>query len=196
MEKEAVVQFFGQLVELDAADQQCIRERFVVLSARNKQYLLQSGDVCQQLFFVRSGCVRVSIAGQSGDDITCYFGMEGQFVANYESFLTGKPSPYSLQCLEDCTLLAIDRKGLQELYEHVRYGDRIGRLMAEHLFIDTIERLTSFYTETPEQRYQQFLSAYPGLIQRIPQHYIATYIGVRPQSLSRIKRRALEMAAH
>ncbi len=191
MEKDGLVAFFRQLVPLSLADEGRIRERFTGQVAPARQYLVQSGEICQSVYFILEGCVRVAIENQQGEDVTCFFASEGQFVANYESFLTGKSSPYSLQCLEPCRLLAIDRKGLQELYDLNEYGERAGRLIAENLFVDATERLTSFYMDTPEQRYQQFLIDYPGLSQRIPQHYIAAYIGVRPQSLSRIKRRAL-----
>ncbi len=191
MQKDALVDFFKRLAPLSLEDDTFIRERFTGHMAAAKQYLVQGGEVSQLVYFVVEGCVRVAIENQKGEDITCFFATEGQFVANYESFLTGRPSPYSLQCLEPCSLLAIDRRGLQELYDQTRYGERIGRLMAEHLFIDATDRLTSFYVETPEERYRHFLAHYPGLSQRIPQHFIAAYIGVRPQSLSRIKRRAL-----
>lgn len=196
MEKEAVVRYLGGMVDLDAADAQRVRERFVRIEAAKGQYLLRAGELCQQVFFVLAGVVRCSIVSAKGEDITCYFSQEGQFVSNYESFLDGKPSHYGLQCLEDCTLLAIDRLGLQELYATTRHGERLGRLVAERLFVETIDRLTSFYVRSPEERYADFLAAHPGLSQRIPQHYIAAYIGVRPPSLSRIKRRAMAMAGH
>jgi CRP-like cAMP-binding protein len=194
MQKDALIAFFRQLAPLSQEEEQRIRERFVRLSVANKQYLLQAGEVSHQLFFVVSGCVRVVIVNKDGEDISCYFAAEGQFVADYHSFISGKPARYSLQCLEDCELLIVDRKGLEEIYTHIRHGERIGRLIAENLFLEIQDRLTSFYSETPEQRYLQFLAQFPHLVQRLPQHHIAAYIGVRPPSLSRIKRRALEMA--
>ena len=195
MEKDGLVAFFRQLVPLSLEDEGRIRERFTGQVAPAKQYLVHAGEISQLVYFILEGCVRVAIQNPQGEDITCFFASEGQFVANYESFLTGKSSPYSLQCLEPCRLLAIDRKGLQELYEFNQFGERAGRLIAEHLFVDATDRLTSFYMDAPEQRYQKFLIKHPGLAQRIPQHYIAAYIGVRPQSLSRIKRRALSTVA-
>ena len=194
MHKDALVEFFRNLVPLSAQDEEIIRARFVRLAVANKQYLLQAGEVSHQLFFVLSGCVRVVIVNNEGEDISCYFAAEGHFVADYHSFISGKAARYSLQCLEDCQLLVIDRKGLDELYSLTQYGERVGRLIAENLFLEIQDRLTSFYSETPEQRYLQFLAQYPHLVQRLPQHHIAAYIGVRPPSLSRIKRRALEMA--
>lgn len=194
MDKEGLIAAFRQFAVISEADSDFIKARSWRLTAPARHYLVQANEVSQHVFYVVKGCVRVAIQDRSGDDITCYFAAEGQFVSNYESFLTGKPSKYALQCLEASELLAIDRQGIHELYTQTANGERIGRMIAEHLFVDTIERLTSFYSDTPEERYQHFLREYPQLAQRIPQHYIATYIGVRPQSLSRIKRRALALA--
>lgn len=196
MQKDDLVDFFRQLAEISVDDAQCIRERFTRHSFANKQYLVAPGEICQQVYFVTQGCVRCCIQNADGEDITCFFAHEGQFVSNYQSFLTGLPSQYALQCLEPTELLAIDRLGLEEIYLRTTHGERIGRRIAEHLFIDTMARLTSFYLDTPEQRYTSFLAEYPRLANRIPQHYIAAYIGVRPQSLSRIKRRAMALVAH
>lgn len=189
MQKDSLIAFFRALVPMPEADEAEVRARFTALQVPARAYLTQAGEVAQQCYFVVKGCVRVSVQNLEGEDISCYFAAEGMFVSNYESFLTGAPSAYGLQALEPCELLAIDRLGLEELYRNTTYGERIGRRMAELLFIDTMQRLTSFYMQTPEERYLAFLAATPQLLNRIPQHYIASYIGVRPQSLSRIKRR-------
>lgn len=192
MDKSGVITFFRQLAPISPAEEQFILERFSGLSVPARSYLSREGEVAKEVYFVVKGCVRVFIPTEDGRDITCYFAAEGEFVSNYESFVSGLASPYAIQALEDCELLAIDRMGLQELYSQTSNGERIGRLIAERLFVETMNRLTSFYMETPEDRYRQFMDERPQLIHRIPQHYIAEYIGVRPQSLSRIKRRALE----
>jgi CRP-like cAMP-binding protein len=196
MQKDSLIELFQQLAPVPDADLPAIRARFAALRVPARAYLMQAGEVAQQCYFVVKGCVRVSIQNREGEDISCYFAAEGMFVSNYESFLTGEPSLYGLQALEPCELLAIDRLGLEELYNNTAYGERIGRRMAELLFVDTMRRLTSFYTQTPEERYLAFLAATPQLLNRLPQHYIASYIGVRPQSLSRIKRRVANLVAH
>lgn len=192
MDKSGVVTMFRRLAPVSPAEEQFIMERFSGLSVPAKSHLSREGEVAKEVYFVVKGCVRVYIPTEDGKDITCYFAAEGEFASNYESFVSGKPSDYAVQALEDCELLAIDRMGMQELYTHTTNGERIGRLIAEYLFVETMNRLTSFYKETPEDRYRQFMQERPHLIHRLPQHYIAEYIGVRPQSLSRIKRRALE----
>jgi CRP-like cAMP-binding protein len=193
MQKDSLIDFFRQLVPVPDADVSEIRARFSAMQVPARAYLMQPGEVAQQCYFVVKGCVRVSVQNIEGEDVSCYFAAEGMFVSNYESFLTGAPSAYGLQALEACELLAIDRLGMEELYRRTTFGERVGRRMAELLFIDTMQRLTSFYMQTPEQRYLHFLATSPQLLNRIPQHYIASYIGVRPQSLSRIKRRVASL---
>jgi CRP-like cAMP-binding protein len=196
MQKDSLIELFRQLAPMTAADEEKVRARFAAMHVPARTYLMQAGEVAQQCYFVVKGCVRVSILNLEGEDLSCYFATEGMFVSNYESFLTGAPSLYGLQALENCELLAIDRLGLEELYRNTATGERIGRRMAEFFFIDVIQRLTSFYTQTPEERYLAFMAASPQLLNRIPQHYIAAHIGVRPQSLSRIKRRVAALAPH
>ena len=194
MQKDDLIAVFKQMVPTTEADEKLIRERFSTLKIGAKCLLVEPNVICQHVFFVTKGCARVIITKKTGEETSCYFAKEGEFIANYESFLQGIPSPYSIQTLEDSELLAIDRKGMEELFTMTRHGERMGRLIAEMIFVDTMERLTSFYTESAEERFEGFLKRYPGLINRIPQHYIATYIGVRPQSLSRIKKRSAELA--
>ena len=86
-------------------------------------------------------------------------------------------------------MLSITHDNLQRFYREVRQGERFGRLMAEALFVDVLRQLTSFYEDTPEQRYARFVRIYSDLQQRVPQYYIASYVGVKPQSLSRIRGR-------
>lgn len=194
MQKDDLIAVFRQMVPLTEADESLIRERCSKLEIGAKRLLVEPNVICQHVFFVTKGCARIIITKKSGEETSCYFAKEGDFIANYESFLQGIPSPYSIQTLEDCELLAIDRKGMEELFTLTSQGERIGRLIAEMIFVDTLERLTSFYTESAEERFESFMKRYPGLIHRIPQHYIATYIGVRPQSLSRIKKRSASLA--
>ena len=196
MQKDGLIDLFRQLAPMTEADEAIVRARFAAMHVPARAFLMQAGEVAQQCYFVVKGCVRISILNREGEDISCYFATEGMFIANYESFLTGEPSLYALQAIEPCELLAVDRLGMDELYRSTTSGERIGRRLAEWFFIDLIQRLTSFYTQTPEERYLAFLAAAPQLLNRIPQHYIASHIGVRPQSLSRIKRRVAVLHPH
>ncbi|XHR94583.1 Crp/Fnr family transcriptional regulator [Mucilaginibacter sp. UC70_90] len=99
------------------------------------------------------------------------------------------PSSVNIQALEDTTIWVISYTGMQQFYKEVTVGERFGRLAIEQVFVSVISQIGSLYTDSPETRYAKFLSDYAGIAQRIPQYYIASYVGIKPQSLSRIRKR-------
>jgi CRP-like cAMP-binding protein len=110
-------------------------------------------------------------------------------MCNYESFLPQNPSSKIIQALEDSVVYVISYTDLQLLYGNVREGERFGRLAIEAVFIQLLKDISSFYTETPEVRYDRFIKNHADLQQRISQYHIASFVGVKPQSLSRIRKR-------
>lgn len=193
--KEALIAYFNRVYLLSETERALFRQAFVPQSYAAKDFLLPQGEVCQKLFFITKGVVRVGLTDQRGEEITVYFQAENSFVTDYESFLRNSGAHFFIQALEDTAVLMVDRYGLRQLYEQTPGGNIIGRVMAEELFIATNQRLLSFYTQSPEERYRALLSTYPGLANRVPQGYIASYVGVKPQSLSRIKRRFQQESA-
>jgi CRP-like cAMP-binding protein len=124
-----------------------------------------------------------------GEDKTYAFSQENGYVCNYESFLPQSPSSKIIQALEDCTVFVISFDDLQILYANVIEGERFGRIAIEAVFVQLLQDFNSFYTETSELRYEKFIKNHADLQQRISQYHIASYVGVKPQSLSRIRKR-------
>ena len=184
-----MISFFESLVPLTDEDTALIRSHFSGIEVPARSHLIQEGEISHSLYFVVKGCLRIGINCPTGEDISCYFAEEGQWIGIYESFLTGDPAEYFIQTLEDCQLLVVDRMGIESVFEKVSSGPLIARRMTENLFLQTISRLTEFYKYSPEERFQRFIEQSPGLANRIPQQCLASYIGVKPQSLSRIKKR-------
>ncbi len=189
MGKEQLVSFFAAIAPLSEEDQILVRSQFTQLKVPAKTLLVREGEVNHSVYFLISGCARLGINCPTGEDISCYFAQENQWIGVYESFLTGKPSEYFTQALEPCEFLVIDRMGMETIYQQTTNGNLIGRKFAEGLFMETVQRLTDFYKYTPEERFQLFIDRYPGLANRIPQQHLASFIEVKPQSLSRIKKR-------
>ena len=102
---------------------------------------------------------------------------------------TQLPSNKNIQALEDTTLYIVSRDGLQQIYKELQEGERLGRLAIEQVFVTVLRQLSSFYKDAPEIRYQRFLETFSDISQRVPQYYIASYVGIKPQSLSRIRKR-------
>lgn len=149
---------------------------------------MREGQVCRSVALIGTGLVRYYI-NEDGNEGTYYFGREGDFLCDYESFLPQAPSNKNIQALEDTSLYIISHDGLQKIYHEVKAGERLGRLGIEKVFVSILKQLSSFYKDSPEIRYQCFLETFAGISQRVPQYYIASYVGIKPQSLSRIRKR-------
>jgi len=157
---------------------------------KKNEVILKEGDVCRKLYFVAKGIVRFSQLA-NGEERTFVFRPEGAFCNDLESFLKNTPSENTISAIGPTTLLSITSENLQVFYNIATYGDRFGRLAIEQIFVMVVNHLTTFYSETPEQRYVRFAGKHGDLLQRIPQYYIASYVGVTPQALCRIKKKML-----
>ena len=125
------------------------------------------------------------------EEATLEFTKEGEFVADYGSFISRQPSIQNIQALEDCEFLVIDYEDLQNLYKKSKNANFLGRMIIEHRFVIMVNQLLTVHQYNPENRYRYFLQHYKDLVQRIPQYHIASYVGVKPQSLSRIRKRII-----
>jgi CRP-like cAMP-binding protein len=184
---EPLIQYIDQIVETNDREKNIIRSLFKVESYKKGEFFLQQGLTCRKVGFIIRGLVAYYIENE--DSHVYWFGKENEFVCNYESFLTKSSSTKSIKCIEGVDMACISYDSLQILYEEVQNGEKIGRIICERLFVDMSIHITSFYTDTPEERYLKFLDSHPDLIQRIPQYLIASFIKVQPPSLSRIRKR-------
>lgn len=151
-----------------------------------KTNLLKEGQVAHHTYYLEKGCARIWF-NHAGKDITLNFFFEGDGVSSIESLRTGKPSDYSLETLEPCVIYKITKKDFQVMLdESPNFKRRIEEITFQTLFL--YQRLfLSRIKDTPAERYKELLSSRPEILQRVPQHYIASYLGITPVSLSRIR---------
>lgn len=185
---ESLISTIKQLVPLSAEEEIITKSLFTELNLKPGEYLLRDGQVCKHVAFINKGLVRYFINNE-GDERTMFFSKEGEFVCNYISFLPQVASDKNIQALEPTQLYLISYEKLQRFYREVAGAEKFGRMVIEQVFLSAIQQLDSLYTDPPDVRYQQFLTHYPDLTQRIPQYHIASYVGIKPQSLSRIRKR-------
>lgn len=185
---ETLVISIQSFIDLNPKEIDCIKLLFKEKSIKKGDFFLEDGQVCKYVGFIVKGIMRYYI-NHDGEEKTYSFAQENDFVCNNESFIPQTPSTKKIQALEDCEILQISYDDLQLFYKSVRQGERFGRLVIEQVFIQTLQDLSSFYTDTPENRYEKFIKKHPDLQQRISQYHIASYVGVKPQSLSRIRKR-------
>jgi CRP-like cAMP-binding protein len=176
------------IISLNPKERDFIISLFKERIYKKGDFFLEEGEVCKQVGFLAKGLMRYYI-NNDGEDKTYAFSQENGYVCNYESFLPQSPSSKIIQALEDCTVFVISFDDLQILYANVIEGERFGRIAIEAVFVQLLQDFNSFYTETSELRYEKFIKNHADLQQRISQYHIASYVGVKPQSLSRIRKR-------
>jgi CRP-like cAMP-binding protein len=178
------------LITLSEAERVFVTSLFKEKTYKKGDFFLSEGQICRQVGFIVRGLMRYYI-NHDGEEKTYSFSQENQYVCNYESFLPQSSSSKIIQALEDCDVLVISHSDLQLLYANVREGERYGRIAIEFVFLQLLKDINSFYTETPKLRYERFLQNHADLQQRISQYHIASFVGVKPQSLSRIRKKNL-----
>lgn len=186
---EALINSISSLIHVSAEEKEWIKEKFIPRTYKKNEYFLREGQVCREAGFIAEGLVRYVISKENGEELTVDFNKELEYTCNYASFLDKSPSGTGIQCIEPSTILVISYDDLQTFYTHLAEGQKFGRLICEFLYVQTIKKVSTMYINQPEQRYLQFLDAYTSLLPRLPQYYISSYVGVKPPSLSRIRKR-------
>jgi CRP-like cAMP-binding protein len=162
--------------------------RFKEKNIPKKTTILSYGKVAQEVYFVIRGCMRLYY-DKDGVDISAFFFTENMFAGAYDSFTTKTKSRHSIETIEDCHCLSITYNSLQSLYIELPKMNELIRKVLEKRFFELHQLFTSHILDSPEERYLNLLKERPDLLQRVPQHQIATFLGVTPVSLSRIRSR-------
>ena len=159
---------------------------------KKKTIYLQEGHVSDEISFVIQGALRQYYL-IDGDEKTTFFFFENHFACDYDSFLTQRPCDHYIEAIEDCDMICFKRNDIYALYRIYPKFETFGRLIAENVYLCIKARLTHFLLNTPEQRYRNFVKSDDAqfILQRVPQHYIASYLGITPVSLSRIRSRVM-----
>ncbi len=185
---EQIRQYFEKTDKLSDADWDIFSSKLVREEFPKKALLLQVGQTEKYLSFVERGIIRFYIPKED-QDLTFTFVFNNEFVSAYDSFLTQLPAHYNVEALSDIVLWRLSYKDLQDIYAQTEIGNTIGRHASEQLFMEKSKRELSLLNETAEQRYRNLFTEQPHLIQKIPLKYLASYIGITPQALSRIRKR-------
>lgn len=184
-----IKQFFFNLVPtLDEEKWKLFANLTIVREYKKGEILLKPGQVCNYISFINYGLIREYFLVDGKEVIYAFF-PENDYYAEYESFLSRSPSKRYAETLEDTEVVDLDYESLQLLYEKYPECERAGRLVAEELFVLLSNRSSSFLLQTPEERYKQFVKDCPAVVNRVPQYMIASYLGITPEALSRIRAR-------
>jgi CRP-like cAMP-binding protein len=186
---EVLFQKFDEKIELTEEEKEISRKFFVPKKLRRRQYLLQEGDVCKYIAFVEKGLLRYYSINDKGHENIIQFAFEGWWISDQFSFLTGEPSTYNIDALEDCELVLLTKAAEDEMLEKIPKLERYFRILLQNSLIATQKRLVSSLSQSAEERYNELISVCPETLpHRIPQHMLASFLGITPETFSRIRK--------
>ena len=184
---ESIFRVISGYIDINEKEWTYYASMFREKKLKKKEIILKEGSNCRDVFFVVRGLLRVYFIDKEGDEKTFHFALENTFVTDYKSFLKRLPSNFSVQAMEDSTIVLMSYDMLHDGYKKLRFGEKLGRLLAEDYLFIFSDKIQSIYTESPMERYKSMNLKFPKILQRIPQHYIASYLNISSVHLSRLK---------
>lgn len=184
---KSLIDNINVFVRLSAAEEKTLAAHFTTKAFRKGELILQEGELCRHRYFIVTGVTRTYEVDEKGQVHVLQFGLENWWVADLRSFLKNTKSNYNIDCLEDTCVLQITKPDLDALYALVPCMERYFRIIIEHTFIATGKRISSTLTKNALERYLEFTKRFPELEIRVSNYLIASYLGITPQSLSRIR---------
>lgn len=184
---EVFFQKFNEKVALSAEQENTIRQFLTYKKLRKRQYLLQDGDVCKTIALVEKGILRTYVVDGDGQEHITTFALEGWTLGDLSSFLTEQPSTQNIEALEDCELVLISRAAHDELLRTMPVYETYIRILVTEAYVALQKRTLNMISLSIEDRYKLFLEQYPDIAQRVPQHMIASFMGLSAETLSRAR---------
>jgi signal-transduction protein with cAMP-binding, CBS, and nucleotidyltransferase domain len=177
-----------QLINISENEMENFLRECKVKTFKKKEVLSKPGEIVTEVYFINKGIIRTKIVDNKGKEHTIHFGLENLFVADYSSFLQEEKSIYTIDALEETEVVIMPKSAIDWGYANLKEGQKMGRLIAEYYFIYQNNRIKNNYFSTPKQRYDAISQVFPNIHNRVPQHMIASYLGITPIHLSRLKK--------
>ena len=189
---ESIQNYISRFVSLTPEELSVVENCMQLQEIPKKTILLNAGDVCNFEAYVLKGCIREYFIDHKGQELTLEFAVEDWWVSDITSFENQTPSIMYIETLEDCELLVLSRAAKDELLARVPKLERMFRLMIQRHLSVLQKRLFRTVSYTAMDKFEEFLRRYPSLPQRVPQHYIASYLGITPEFLSKLRKRQMK----
>jgi len=189
---EAIIAHIKDVIDIDLAEQSYFLSLLKYKKVRRRQYILQAEDICRYETYIINGCMRSYFIDGDGIEHVMMFAIENNWIGDGLSFSKSIPSSVNIDALEESEIFQIDKPSLEALYEKVPAFERFFRIKFQTAFIAEQQRVICNFTKSALNRYLTFLERFPGLEQRVPQHQIASFLGITPQFLSQVRTMALK----
>ena len=164
-----------------------MNELLQVKTFPKKTYLLQEGEVCNFEGYINKGCVRTYFIDENGFEVTLMFSIEDWWIGDVASFYEQKPTTLFIETMEECEVMMFNPVTKEMLLAEIPKFERVFRILVQRSLAATFNRLISTITKTAQDKYLDFIKKYPTIPQRVPQHYIASYLGISPEFLSKVR---------
>lgn len=176
-------------VALSDAEKSAIAAFFTFKKIRKKQFILEEGDICMHLSFVNKGLIKSYRLDEKGNEHISLFGWEGWWISDFNSYINQQSATLYIDAVEDTELFLLSRAAYEQLTLDVPIMDRYFRLLYQNSLVTKDERLISSNSYSAEEKFQRLIQSNPEIMQRVPQHLVASYLGLAPETLSRIRKK-------
>ena len=184
-----LIYYIQKWVDVNEAEEHLILEAFEPIAVKRKKDLLIPGEVCRYVYFIISGALRSYYVDEKGVEHIFQLSLENSWISDLESFFSQKPANYYIESIEESSLLRISYERLETLYAQVPKMERYFRILFQKAYINALQRLNATMWDSAEERYNDMVRENCTILQRVPQTYIASYLGITPESLSRIRKK-------
>ena len=188
MPHQKIIRLIAGLVHIDQSDRRIIRENFEPVSYAKGHVLLEAGEIARYMYFINSGYLRLYYIDGEGTEVTSHINCPMDFMTSFNSYISQAPSYETFECVTDCELLRIPHNELETLLQRNQRWAAFGKIVYEEVIKYNEQKAKDLVSLTARQRYLNLLQRFPDIIRHVPLQYIASFIGIKPESLSRIRR--------
>ena len=189
MEYSALTRYIEKFISLDEDELELLKSMSRIKRLRKRQYVSEQGEVCRYENFVVEGCLRSYHIDEEGNEHIAQFAVENWWIADLQSFLTQSPADFNVDAIEPSVLIQFGYEELQELYREIPKLERFFRIIIQKAYVASQKRIVASFSSDAGKRYIDFRNRYPTIEARVPQYMIASYLGITPEFLSKIRRR-------
>lgn len=186
-----ILNHLTKVISLTESEQQEFTSILEDIRISKKNFLIEPGDQVNSEYYVVSGCLKAYYLDENGDKHIIQFAVEDWWISDFEAFFNKVPAKLFVETIEDSVLLAINREALEVLYTRIPKFERFFRIKTTNAFVSLRTRILSTLQKSGKERYLEFCESYPKIEQRVPNYHIANYLGLKPESLSRIRKEVL-----
>jgi len=183
--------FISRFLHVTDEEWQMMQRLLTRRHLKKGEFVLRAGEICNHVTFINAGYVRI-FNQVNEEELTINFAFEGNFITDFASLLPRKPSTDNIVAMDDLEILQLHYQDMQMLYEKAMVWQKFGRLIAEYVLLFVVERNKGLLFLSPEERYLKLMKERPKVMANVPLKYIASYLGITPEALSRIRKRIAE----